>query len=326
MKVLSSTLARTIMIACFLCGLAILVRVQPTRAETGAPIAIEPDGYFEVSAPGPNLVGVAASGEKLFFLLVNRTTAAVVQTDSSGGQQVYLPIPPSPIAHDARAIRVTPEGGLVILEKVSGGCHLLFLGNNGVIAKDVPLSTFVGDIEFVGGQLVGLDEAASRVLREPEKTVYASLSPAIDWPSMLIRQPGEILAVLELGDARLRTVGAIPLATRMLEAPEIQGLLRTSPTRTKVSLIIETAASSPQGDIYCSISPYMPEKGAILLRFDNGGKLQGRYRPVLPAFNDLKARGNPGGYIATSAMAANRDRLYIASSLGNRCAYYPLPK
>ena len=303
--------------------------LQSANSALIAPIVVTARGSFDIPAEtSSGMVDFVARNGSLHFLLVNTISAQVVKTNVAGQIERHFDLPLSPTASNSRVLRVSDTGSIAILQPVRSGAHLILLDNTGNLKADVRLNHWISDLEFVGQQLVGLDEANSTLWRVPDESVYIAMTPVVSWPSALIRQPGDALGILEKGLGRFRMANAnfTLLPPIELQAPEIQGVLRPIGTSTSVNLVTETVASDESGRMYCSISPYYPEKGAIILRFDEMGKLQARLRCQLPTVTALKGKGNPGGHIMTSRLGVSNDTLFIASTLGLKCAVYSIPQ
>ena len=217
---------------------------------------------------------------------------------------------------------------MAILQVSMSGRQLILINPAGSITLQAPLRYRINDLAFVGQQIVGLDEANSQLLREPDETLLYSAPQKLEWPTILLSGKDETVAILELGLARLRL--AYPRAgvssMSQLTAPEIQGILRPMSTAAKVSHIIAEAAVNRAGELFCTVSPYNVDTGAIVLKFGEDGTLAKRLRLELPVFEDLKGKGNPAGHMVPMFMGVVGNRVFTASSVGHRCVYYDIPR
>ena len=155
-----------------------------------------------------------------------------------------------------------------------------------------------------------------------------NLSAPVEWPATIASVTADRVAIVERGMPRLRvlTVSSTVLPVTNLTAPEINSVSRPANTPTMASVIFGTFAADEEGRMFADVWPYSPEKGAIVLEFDDHASLRSRLLCSLPTYDDLKARGNPGGHLVPSRIAAAGGRLYLLSSEGhgNRCVSYRL--
>jgi len=217
---------------------------------------------------------------------------------------------------------------MAILQASRPGRQLILINPAGSITLQAPLRYRISDLAFVGQQIVGLDEPNSQLLREPDETLLYSAPQKLDWPTILLSGREETVAIIELGIARLRLAHLRTGISSMsqLTAPEIQGILRPMSTADKVSHIIAEATMNRAGELFCTVSPYNVDTGAIVLKFGEDGTLAKRLRLELPVLDELKGKGNPDGHMVPMFMGVVGNRLFTASSVGHRCAYYDVPR
>ncbi len=79
------------------------------------------------------------------------------------------------------------------------------------------------------------------------------------------------------------------------------------------------------GNVYCAVSPYSLEEGAIILAFDSGGGLKRRLRCDLPVSDDWKHLvDNRNGRMLASRIGVNQKKLAIVSEPELAVALYSI--
>jgi KaiC/GvpD/RAD55 family RecA-like ATPase len=89
-------------------------------------------------------------------------------------------------------------------------------------------------------------------------------------------------------------------------------------------MTVFSAAANRDGRIFAAVTPFRSVDGAILLEYDAGGELRGRYRLVLPMYPETATTASHR-FVIMDIAAVGRT-VYATSPGSRRCVYYSIPE
>ena len=253
----------------------------------------QPDGNIAIPiTDGSMLVQMVGTTSTLHVLLRSRMDGEIVRLDSQGRI-----LDRTPVHRQTLSFAVAPTGAVTTLRRhgpksfVSGP---LFDSLRPITEREVPAA--LERLTILGGRPVGVE--ASSISTDLNLTETGTIPLNVLAPHRTTPLPDGSLAIIASKDPTLWKLdaGGHLSAPVKLIAPELEHF---QPSDTH--LAVYDAVSLRNGDLILAASPYNPEEGARLVRFDANGNLKTLMRLLMPEFPELV--GIAGGRLRVSKLA-----------------------
>jgi hypothetical protein len=282
---------------------------------------------------GFRLNDIAVYKGDLFLLLFDPSGSnQILRTTGSGDIVRKITLPSLPKMQHFGELRISQSGTLAVSYFHFGPAPLttvLLYDTDGTVKTSFETTVF-NEIAFIGDDLVGVGATGITQLTSQSRFVPKASSLPLNFVDRIARVwtaslPQQRLAIVEPLSGRLQivTLESVLVAPMILQAPEIQGVVRPQqPDPGVFSLVVHTIAASLSGNIYIGVTGAKRQEGAPVLQLDSSGMLKNRLKCILPTFGQDPS--NHQSYMYAKRLVATNDSLFWISESEKKFAMYSL--